>query len=162
MRWTSLEAYWSIYPDLPVRRQETLKMLVEIVAAGNRVPTGQEVERFARSRGLTAVGQPNRFKRLSELADLSNAVHRTDARPCDVTGNMAMTWTPGPIPGTELGEPPPDAAIRRRLHRLRFVAPLVTFEDSLFILNVTNKKLASVWTDDDNGGGNSEQKDFFE
>lgn len=146
IQWTSLEAYDSIYPDLPRRRQQALRLLLEYVNANQRAPTGQELESYGRSLGRSSPTQPNHFKRLSELADLVNAVHRTAARRCSVTGMLALTWTPGPIPGTELGETQIDMAIVRRLGRLRKYVPLVLFDDARFILGCVESKLEAAWT----------------
>ena len=147
MQWTSLQAYHTIYGDLPERRQQVLRMVLAYVARFKVSPTGQEVEQFAKLQGLDGSVQPNKFKRLSELADIANAIHRDDARYCTFTGNLAITWTPGPIPGTELGDPQPDPRLMKRLEMLKQVAPNVTYNEARFILNVTEKRLDLVWTE---------------
>lgn len=150
MQWTSIVAYWEIYDDLPDMRRETLVALLRYVNQHGRAPTGQELEFYARSNGMNTAGiSAGRLKRLSELADLVNAIHRTEARRCSVTGHLALTWTPGPIPGTELGTPIPDEGLRRRLKKLRLVAMNgVSFEDAKFILNAVETKLQAVWNED--------------
>jgi len=147
MQWTSLEAYHSIYGDLPERRQQVLRMVLAYVEENGLSPTGQELEQFAKIKGLEGSVQPNKFKRLSELADLVNAIHRDDVRYCSFTGNLAITWTPGPIPGTEIGEPQPDPRLVKRLAMLKEVAPQVSYNQAQFILNVTEKRLDLVWTE---------------
>lgn len=144
MQWTSIVAYHEIYDDLPDMRRDTLLALLRfVIAHQGQAPTGQELERYAPAvkAGISA----GRLKRLSELADLANAIHRSDARRCSVTGHLALTWTPGPEPGTDLGEPQLDRALRGRLRRLRMYDLAVTFEDALYILGTAESKLRVVW-----------------
>ena len=162
MQWTSIEAYHEIYDDLPEMRRDTLLSLLRFVNAFGQAPTGQELERYARGHGMSAAGiSAGRLKRLSELADFANAIHRSEARRCNVTGHLALTWTPGPEPGTDLGEPQLDKALRGRLRRLRTCDLAVTFEDAQYILGTTESKLRVVWDAESDDTDGTTQMELF-
>lgn len=155
MQWTSLEAYREILPHLKGMRLRTLEALLHYVNAQGRGPTGQELEAYA-PQSLGA--QPGRLKRLGELADHFNAVHRAGVRTCTITGRPVFVWMPGPGDG-ELGAPNPDNRLRRRLERLRQITLRLTFADARLILGCGEKSLARVWHRDD--GNDFKQQEMF-
>lgn len=152
MKWTSLEAYFSIYDQLPERRRQALSLLLENYnREGEKPPTAQELERYNKMTGYrTHTGV---WKRLPELADKLNAIHRTKVRYCEATGNLALTWTPGPIPGTELGDPQTSSELKQRLRRLLLFAPGIPPSEARFIMKVETKTFEKLWQEVLSEGG---------
>jgi hypothetical protein len=147
MHWTSLEAYATIFDDLPRRRQEVLTHLLRYVLENDQFPTSQELETFIWSGGYKAASNtPGCAKRLQELADNHNAIHRHGIKQCSQTGHSAISWAPGPRPHTKLGDPPTNTRLVSRLRVLRenWKKPLDR-DTAAWLLNATRRMLDTSW-----------------
>lgn len=121
-RWTSIEAYLTILPDLDGLRKQVLHWLIMYWNTHRRDPTARELAAWVNLRGFDQSADLIRKvgRRLPELADKLNVVHRATERTCADTGRMATTWALGPEPGTKVGRPPkklPDREYRSLMDR---------------------------------------------
>ena len=134
MNWTSIKAYREIESSLPERRLETLKYLLESIQACGVTPTAQELVVYSSRRGYRHAMHV--WKRLSELADMHNVIHRGPMRQCSVTLHTVYTWIPGPEKAEDFGKKTKGRRIAERLDFLLAMVPKLKVQYAAFILGV--------------------------